>query len=258
MKKIFTAIYILIIWFFSMNNLSAQCCSGEFIVSLMLQSGVDVGYGIQFFDPAGFNNYIERDNFRYVSTSISKMEKFGTAHGFTFGANIIQFHLEDFFIGFKVNYNQMKENKSGTASISSGGKIEREFDLTLTSFGIGFETSLKASRKLYLKFLDAMLTWNSAKLEYKYSDPFTTSEQKLESPGNNIGLSAGAGVLFYPLPPYISVEATCGYAFFSIPEMQFAGGELLAETPDGGSAMKNFIKSGGIFALLQVNLAAPF
>lgn len=248
MKKNFFTILICLLIFFAENNSLAQCCSAEFFVSRMAQSGVNGGYGIQFYDPVGFNNYIDLENQKYST----KLAKFGTAKGFKVGANLIQVQIDEILIAIKLSYQQMDEKKS------TEGTINREYDLTLTSFGVGLATSLVVTKRLSIKFLDALVTWNNAKLTNKYSDSFSSSEQILKSRSSDVGASLGAGVNFHILPPYLSIEATGGYSFFSIRKMQFSGGELLSQTPDGGPAMDNFIKSGGLFAFIQLNLAIPF
>jgi hypothetical protein len=246
MKKTFFVVSILILMFFSIKNSSAQCA--EFLLGNMAQSGFISGYGIQYYDPAGFNNYITLENQKYET----KLDNFGTAAGFIVGAHLIQVQMEQIIVGIKLLYQQMNENKS------TGGSINREYDLTLTSFGVGFATSLYITKRFDIKFLDAMITWNNAKLTNRYTDPYTSSEQKLQSLSSDVGFRAGGGLIFHIIPPYLSVEATGGYSFFTIREMQFDGGELLSQTPDGGPAMENFVESGGLFAFIQLNLSIPF
>lgn len=235
-----------------LNRHFAQCCSAESIVSMMLQSGVSAGYGIQYYDADGFNKYINLYNQKYGTN----MDDFGLAKGFRFGLNVIQIHVEDIMIGLKLNYYQMNEKKSATRLSNIGGQIKEEFDLSLSSLGVGFSSSLMVSKRLDIKFLEALLTWNNAKLVTMYSGPDLTLEQKLESPRSKIGLSVGSGLAFYIFPPFLSVEAIGGYSFLSITQMQYESGYLLPQAPEENSpAMKNFVNSGGWFAFLQLNLA---
>lgn len=258
MKKTLVTFSLFSALFFNTNISYAQCCGVDYIFAMMVQSGISGGYGIQYYDPAGLNNYINLYNQKFASTLKTKMDNFGTATGFKLGANLVQIQQDNILIGLRVAYHQMNEKNSATAELTTGGTAKREFDLTLTSIGIGFATSLIVSKRLDIKFLDAMITWNNAKLLNKYSDASTSSEEKLESPESKIGYTVAGGLTFYPLPPYISFEASGGYAFFSIPEMKFDSGQFLTQTPDGGPKMENFIDTGGFFAFIQLNLAIPF
>lgn len=257
MRKVLITIYLLIA-FLIPTNLFAQCCGSDFIAAKLVQSGVNVGYGTQFYVPSGFNNYIDLYNQKYSASLNSKIDEFGTALGFKIGANLVQFQLDEFSLAFKINYQQMKEKKSATRSLAIGGNAKEEFNLTLTSFGLGLSSSLVVSKRFDIKFIDALLTWNSAKLVNTYSDLLTSGEQTLQSPKKNMGFSIGVGLTFYIVPSYVSLEATAGYSLFSITRMQFDEGELLSQTPDGGPAMENFIKSGGFYTFIQLNFSVPF
>lgn len=258
MKKTIFTLFIISFLLFNTDKSNAQCCGAEYLFATLVQSGISGGYGIQYYNPAGLNKYIDLYNQKHSSTLKTNMGKFGTSVGFKVGANLIQIQEDNFLIGLKADYHQMNEKKSATAELTSGVTAKREFDLTLRSIGLGLSTSIIVSKRLDIKILEAMITWNSAKLLNKYSDPTTSTEEKLESPESKIGYSFGAGLTFYPLPPYISIEATGGYSFFSIPEMNFESGQGLAQTPDGGAKMDNFIDGGGLFAFIQLNLAIPF
>ena len=83
-------------------------------------------------------------------------------------------------------------------------------------------------------------------------------EQKIESPETSIGFIAGTGLVFYPVPPYISIEVNAGYSLFSINEMEFDGGGLLAKNEDSNEAMDNFIDGGGFFAFAHLMVSIPF
>lgn len=257
MKYINNNIILILFIIIYSNLIYGQCCAGDFIVKKLARSGIQAGYGVQFFDPAGLNRYVDYYNVKYASSITAKMDKFGTAYGFIIGANLIQFQLDEFLIGFKINFSQVKQNRSAKRTLIVGGDVEEKFDLSLNSFGLGITTSLVISKRFEAKFLEALVTWNSAKLMNSYTDPFLTSEQVLTSPRRKLGLTLGAGVTFYPLPPSLALEATGGYSFISLGKMQFDNGDLLAQTPDGGPAMENFIIGGGFYAVLQLSVSLP-
>jgi hypothetical protein len=260
MKKSLYGILLFLIFFVYNPKLSAQaCCGADYVLAYLVQSGINGGYGIQYYNPTGFNRYIDAYNLNYSSTLKTKMEKFGTALGFKVGVNVAQIQVDNFLFGLKGDYHQMNEKHSATADISPGVQATREFDLTLRSFGVGISASYVVAKRLDIKFLDLMLNWNYALLKNKYKDPTNSKEEKLESPEKSMGFSAGAGLTFYPVPPYLAVEGTVGYSVFSIDQMQFDGGAFfLQQTPSGGGLMTDFIESGGLFAFIQLNLAFPF
>jgi hypothetical protein len=257
MNKLFMAVLILMTALLFSPKSYGQCCTAESIVSMMLQSGINAGYGIQTFDAAGLNNYINIYNQKYSSSLKSSLGSFGKAVGPKFGLHALQVHLDQLFLSLRINYGQYKEKNSLERISILGSNIKEDFDLRLTSVGVGIVSSLIVGKRFDIKFLDAMVTWNTAKLTNTYEDPLVSTEQKLESVRSYVGFSAGAGFTFYFIPQYLALETTGGYSLFSIPEMQFEEGELLAESPDGGTAMRNFISSGGWFASVQLNLSVP-
>lgn len=258
MQMSFISLFVALILLTGIDKSNAQCCGTEYLISMMVQSGINGGYGVQYYNPEGFNNYINLYNQKYAATIKTKMGEFGAATGFKIGANLIQLKLDEFLVAFKVDYHQLNEKKSAMRDLTLGGNAEEEFDLTLSSIGLGIASSLIVSKRFEIKFFDAMINWNSAKLVYHYSDPFATTEQTLKDLASKVGFNIGGGFTFYPLPRYISIEATGGYSFLSISQMQYDNGYLLPEIPEENApAMKNFVKSGGLFVFIQLNLVIP-
>lgn len=260
MMKVLYSVLLFSIFIVYNPKLNAQaCCGADYVLAYLVQSGINGGYGIQYYKPTGFNRYIDAYNLNHASTLKTKMDNFGTALGFKIGANVAQVQVDNFLFGLKGDYHQMNEKHSASADISPGVQATREYDLTLKSFGVGISASYVVAKRLDIKFLDLMINWNYAILKNKYNDPTVSKEEKLESLEKSIGFSAGAGLTFYPVPPYLAIEGTVGYSFFSIDQMQFDGGALfLQQTPNGGGIMTDFIESGGFFAFIQLNLAFPF
>ncbi len=258
MRIFFYCFLLLSITTLKNNTAFAQCCANDFIVKKLLRSGISAGYQISYYDAAGFNRYIDIYNSKFAPSLVTKMEKFGFGSGFTVGANLVQFQIDEFLIGLKASFYQSKEKHSAKRTLISGGDVEETFDLSITSFGLGITSSVVISKSLELKFIDALLTWNSAKLINTYTDPFSSVSKELTSPRRRLGFNIGAGLTFYPLPSLIAVEALGGYSFLALNRMQFDDGDLLAETPDGGPAMENFIIAGGFFAALQLSLSLDF
>lgn len=257
-RKFFYCFFLLSIIALKHNAAFAQCCTNDFVVKKLIRSGISVGYQINFYDAAGFNRYIDIYNSKFASSMITKMEKFGFGSGFIAGANLAQFQIDEFLIGVKASFYQSREKHSAKRTLVSGGDIEETYDLSITTFGLGITTTAIVSKRFELKFIDALLTWNSAKLINTYTDPFSNVSKELTSPRRKLGFNIGAGVIFYPLPSLLALEALGGYAFLALNKMQFDDGDLLAETPNGGPAMDNFIIAGGYFAVLQLHLSLNF
>lgn len=258
MIKFFYCFLLLSIITLKQNAAFAQCCANDFVVKKLIRSGITTGYQISFYDAAGFNRYIDIYNSKFSSSMVTKMEKFGFGSGFIVGSNLVQFQIDEFLIGVKASFYQSREKHTAKRTLLSGGDIEETFDLSITTFGLGITTSAIVSKRFELKFIDALLTWNSAKLVNTYTDPFTTVSKELTSPRRKLGFNIGAGVTFYTVPSLLALEALGGYSFLALNKMQFDDGDLLAENPDGGPAMDNFIIAGGFFASLQLLISLNF
>jgi len=253
------AVSILLLSVFS-NKSKAQddCCGVGSIFSMLVQSGIQGGYGLQQYSAAGWNHYVDVYNENRTETLTKKMDNFGTAMGFKIGANIIRIQQEDVLFDVKLSYSWMKELNEATADLPIGGNAKREYELKLGTFGIGIGISYVLSTHFDIKILDGMITWTSADLINKYSDVEVNTEEKLSSPESALGGSFGSGVVFYPLPPYVSIEANVGYSLFSIDEMRFNDQSSLQVDENTSELMTNFIDGGGVFAFIQLNVAVPF
>ena len=262
MKKILVTFFLFIILLSpGINKTFAQddCCGLGSILSSIFYSGIHGGYGFQQFNAEGLNHYIDVYNQKRTATLTKKMDDFGFATGFKFGANLFQFLVDDWIIGMKVSYHILKEEHEATANLPAGGTARREYELTYKSFHTGLIFSYYLSKHLDLKVLDASITFNSADLKNRFIEPGTpTQEQKLTSVENPIGFNIASGFTFYIIPPYISIEGTIGYSIFSIDEMEFDNNALLQVDEDTPETMENFIDGGGLYGFAQLNIAIPF
>ncbi|MDY0081987.1 MAG: hypothetical protein RBR74_02275 [Ignavibacteriaceae bacterium] len=244
---------------FSTLTNAQVCCGIDAIAGMLLQSGVYGGYGVQQFSAAGFNDYIKHYNEKRPALT-QKMDEFGFAYGWRAGANIIQFQDKNMLYGLNVFYQQTIEKHQANAMLPNDITGKREYKLTLASYGFGFAASYVINKSFDYKIIDAKLNWNKATLINKYTEGTNPStEQKLQNPDASIGGQVSTGILFYPLPPYISIEVNAGYSYFTIDEMQFEStSTYLAKNEDSNEKMENFIDGGGFFAFAQLNIALPF
>lgn len=244
---------------FSFVNAQSACCGLDVMAGMLLESGVYGGYGVQQFSAAGLNDYIKHYNEKRPSL-LKKMDEFGFAHGWRIGANILQFQQKKMLYGLNVFYQQTQEKHEASAMLPNDISAKREYALTLYSYGFGFAVSYVINKSFDYKIIDAKINWNKAKLVNKYTEGTNPStEQVLKNPDALIGGQVSTGLLFYPFPPYISLEANVGYSYFTIDEMQFeSSSAYLAKNEDSNEKMDNFIDGGGFFAFAHLNIAIPF
>jgi hypothetical protein len=260
MKKLW---YVFVVFFFflTVNRSFAQasaCCGLDVMAGMLLQSGVHGGYGVQQFSATGFNDYIKVYNQNRPALN-QKMDDFGFAHGWRIGANLLQFQDDNMLYGLNFFYQQMQEKHEASATLTNNIPAKREYALTLISYGFGISFSYVLSKSFDFKIIDAKMNWNKSKLVNRYTEGTNPStEQILKDPEASIGGQVSTGIVYYPLPPYISLEANVGYSYFSINEMQFEStGQYLAKNENSLEKMDNFIDGGGFFAFAQLNIAVP-
>lgn len=235
----------------------SACCGLDIVGGMLLESGIYGGYGIQQFSATGFNDYIKVYNENRPALT-DKMDEFGFSHGWKVGANILQFQDDDMLYGLNFFYQQTQEKHEATATLTNDIQAKREYVLTLISYGFGISFAYVMSNSFDFKIADIKVNWNKAKLVNKYSEGTNpTTEQVLKDPEASIGGQISTGIVYYPFPPYISLEANVGYSYFTIDQMQFESGQYLSQNENSGELMENFIDGGGFFAFAQLNIAIP-
>ncbi|MEO8232361.1 MAG: hypothetical protein ABI638_08755 [Ignavibacteriota bacterium] len=261
MKKLSTVLVVSLIFISSSSSLFAQsaCCGLDYLAGVLLQSGVSFGYGAQQFSATGLNDYIKVYNDKRP-TLTKKMDDFGFSYGWRAGVNLIQLEDDNMFYGLSVFYQQTKEKHDAATTLLNNIPAKREYDLTLISYGVGVSFSYVLSKSFDFKIADVRVNWNKANFINRYTEGTNPStEQMLKDPEASIGGQISTGLLYYPLPPYISLEASVGYSYFTINEMQFeSSSQFLAKNEYSNEKMENFIDGGGLFAFAQLNIAIPF
>ena len=206
-----------------------DCCGVGSIFSSLLQSGIFGGYGVQMYSAKGLNEELPEG-----------FKEYGTAMGWRVGANIIQLRREQLLIGLKFYYQQMTETQDET-----GQKIQ----LDLKQWNLGMSFSYIISNSFDIRIFDAMLSWTSAEVKNTgegYEDIV------FKSPEASIGFTADAGVVYYPFPPYISLEVLGGYSIFSVDKVNLESGQV------GQSTINDFVDGGGFFAVAVLTVGLPF
>jgi hypothetical protein len=258
--KNFSVVLFTFVLFLNSSFIKAQsaCCGLDMIGGMLLESGIYGGYVAQQFSAAGFNEYIKVYN-NNRPTLNKKMDEFGFAHGWRVGANLLNVQDDNMLYGLNFFYQQLQEKHEATATLTNNIPAQREYALTLFSYGIGISFSYVMSKNFDFKIADVKVNWNKAKLVNKLTEGTNpTTEEVLKDPESSIGGQISTGLVYYPLPPYISLEANVGYSYFTINEMQFeTSNQFLAKNENSSEKMENFIDGGGFFAFAQLNIAIP-
>jgi hypothetical protein len=258
MKKF--SIILIVFMLFSISSLitaQSACCGLDIVGGMLLESGVYGGYGAQQFSATGFNGLVK--NYNTQSKVTQKMDEFGFAHGWRVGANIVQFQDDHMLYGLNFFYQQLQEKHDAMETSTNNVVGKREYALTLISYGIGISFSYVMNNSFDFKIADVKVNWNKAKLVNKLTEGTNPStEEILKNPETNIGGQISTGLVYYPFPPYISLEANIGYSYFTIDQMQFeTSKQYLASNENSSEKMENFIDGGGFFAFAQLNIAIP-
>ena len=211
-----------------------------------MQSGIFGGYGIQMYSAEGFNTAIKENE------GLSENFKdYGTAWGWRVGANIIQLQREQLIMGLKFYYQSMTESQEAAGTFN-GEPSTQEMKLSLTQLNLGISFSYIINNSFDIRIFDIYITWTSGELTNTIKSNNAPSIDIYKSPETNTGFTADAGFVYYPFPPYVSLEVLGGYSLFSVEKVELAGGNNF---PTGNT---DFIDSGGFFAVAVLTVGLPF
>ena len=233
MKKTIQLFIIVFIFSFTyQSSLRAQddCCGMGSIFSSLLQSGIFGGYGVQMYDAKGLNEVLPEGDFK----------DYGTSWGWRVGANIIQLQQKDLMMGLKFYYQQTTEKQSIT---------DQEIKMDLKQLNLGISFSYIVNNNIDIRVFDALMSWTSAELT---NDVEGFDKDVYKSPESNIGFTFDTGVVYYPFPPYFSIEVLGDYSFFSIDEVKLEEGESSL------TKIENIVDGGGFFAMAVLTVGIPF
>jgi len=224
-----------------------DCCGVGSIFSSLLQGGIFGGYGLQQYSAKGFNDFLTDYN---QETGLN-FENFGTAWGWRLGANIIQFRLDDWLVGIKLYYQAAKE-KQEQGGTYQGESATQEFEMEITNWSFGMSFSYILNSNFDIRVFDALMTITDVTFNNTIKASNAPPKDEYTSETGNIGFSADAGVVWYPLPPYLSLELLGGYSLFS---MENVRNDDYDSFPTGN---EDFIDGGGFFAVAVLTVGIPF
>jgi hypothetical protein len=233
-KNLFTFFLVVGLLFAAyMPDSKAQddCCSVGSIFSSLMQSGIFGGYGVQMYGAKGLNE---------VLPSEAGFKDYGTAMGWRVGANIIQLQRDQLLMGLKFYYQSMTETQDVTG---------QEIKLNLTQFNLGMSFSYIINNSFDIRIFDAMISWSNAELTNAVQG---FDDRIYKSPETNTGFTADAGIVYYPFPPYVSLEVLGGYSIFSIDKVDLMEGQSSLST------INDVVDGGGFFAVAVLTIGLPF
>lgn len=249
MKYLYRIFFIACAITITSPKLSAQddCCGMGSIFSSLLQSGIFGGYGFQQYSAKGWNDYVSEN---LESENVS-FEDFGFTHGWLVGANLIQLRHDDLMIGLKFYFQSLTETKEAEG-FYNGNEATQELEVKINNWNLGMSLSYILSKNFDYRIADIYMSFPSSTLKNEIRTSVETIRDEYESSGTNIGFAFDTGIVFYPAPPYISIELIGGYSFFTIESMSLK---------DGGSELiltEDFIDGGGFFANAVLTVGIPF
>lgn len=234
MKNLFTCFLVaglVFVGYIPDSKAQDDCCGVGSIFSSLIQSGIFGGYGIQMYSAEGLNE---------VTINIEGIEDFGTAMGWRVGANIIQLQHEQLMMGLKFYYQEMREKQDLNG---------QDMTLDITQFNLGTSFSYIISNSFDIRIFDVLISWTNAELT-RTGDGF--DDIVFESPEANTGFTADAGIVYYPFPPYVSLEVLGGYSIFSVDKVNLEQGD------DNIDTINDIVDGGGFFAVAVLTVGLPF
>ena len=247
MRKIVTFMMgVLFILTFN-TSIKAQndCCGLGSIFQNMMQSGIFGGYGIQKFSAEGLNNYIHN-----TPGLDQNFKEFGTAWGWRAGANILGFRSSDILVALKFYFQSVSESQEADGTYD-GVPATEKLKLDINSWNVGMSLSYILNPNFDLRIFDIYLTWTNVKFTNEIKSINAPPKDEYKTPDTHTGFTADAGFVWYPFPPYLSVEVLGGYSIFAAERVDLKNGGRLNTSGD-------FIDGGGFFAAAVLTVGIPF
>jgi hypothetical protein len=206
-----------------------------------VQSGIFGGYGMQQYSAIGLNDVLPQD----VGFS-----DFGTSLGWRAGANILGFRQDDFLVALKFYFQSTTEKQDRTGE-ENGEQYAQELKLLINQWDLGMSFSYVINKNFDFRIADIFISWTGAEL----TNSFTVAnvpDDVYKSPSSNTGFTFDTGIVWYPFPPYLSLEVIGGYSIFTVDELRLEEGDSeVTEITDP-------IDGGGFFAFAVLTIGIPF
>lgn len=211
------------------------------------------GYSYQTYQPGTLKYYGNELRTPIVLNSDPYFEEFNKATGFRVGLNFFRAKFSGLFLSTKGYYQVISEKKNINIS---GTYPDVEYDLDLKSWGLGVDIGIPVTNFISWKILDGELMFNSARFKRTINEVGNTSVKRYTNDSPEIGYSIGTGFIVYLIEGYVSIEGTAGFTVMKIEKMEDDEGISFLGDTDYASE-RNFIKTGGFNALIQLNVGFP-
>lgn len=211
------------------------------------------GYSYQTYQPGTLKYYGNELRTPVGLNTDPYFEEFNKATGFRVGLNFFRAKFSGLFLSTKGYYQVISEKKN--ISIS-GTYPDVEYDLDLKSWGLGVDIGIPVTNFISWKILDGELMFNSARFKRTINEVGNTSVKRYTNDSPEIGYSIGTGFIVYLIEGYVSIEGTAGFTVMKIEKMEDDEGISFLSDFDYASE-RNFIKTGGFNALIQLNVGFP-
>lgn len=247
-------ILLLIIFFITFNNENNSQTFGFGCLGFVGGFG---GYSYQKYNPEGLNNYIVFYNTNNSDSLNVPIGKFGKAKGYRVGLNFFRANFPGLIITSKGFYQSLIENNDGSINTSEGILSTTNYELKLDSWGVGIDVGAKIFNGLSWKIVDASVLFNKAKLTNTKNLPGAFTEVNEYKSDSKLGYSVGTGFILEIIDEYITIEGLAAYTMLKIDDVHSNDGTKLTINEESKQPMKNFIKSGGFNAVIQLNVGFP-
>jgi len=214
------------------------------------------GYSYQAYNADGLNGYIKAFNAARKDSLSHPMDKFRFSTGYRVGINFFRASLKGLVITTKGFYQSNTESHSASLA-SASGDCTILYELNMNSWGLGFDLGASIFKPLVWKVLDASVLFNN--VEYKQTNNFPDAVTIVDryKEDSNLSYNLGTGFILSLIQNYLSLEGTIGYSIMEIKSLKNDENKKLPVDEKSDTEMDNFLKSGGLNAVLQVNISIP-
>jgi len=208
------------------------------------------GFSYQEYNPAGLNNYIESWNsLEFVQSPI---DEYSSATGYRVGLNFFRATFSNGIIVTTKGFYQYLSEKNKAKVGGTATQDNYSMDLTFKNWSIGFDVGWQFTKVVSWKILDGSLNFNNSTLTQTTDLPGETIVKKYKSDSGVFGYSIGTGIIVAIIKDYVSIEGLAGYTYLVIDNVYDEKGVPLQNTKS-----LNFIDSGGLSAVVQLNVGFP-
>jgi hypothetical protein len=214
------------------------------------------GFTYQAYNAEGLNGYIDSFNASRKDSLSSPMAKFKAGTGYRVGINFFRASLKGLVITTKGYYQSTSE--SHDAKISGGIKeYSYLYELNMNSWGLGFDIGATLFKPFVWKVVDASVHFNSSEFKTTSNLPEAVTIVDKFKDDSNLSYSVGTGFILSVVSNYISLEGTVAYSIMKINNLKNDSDKKLPVDEKSSLEMDNFITSGGVNAILQLNISFP-